>query len=86
MDSESYTTKINDFISSNNIRILNFEPTDTYVKNLNNKINKCVNLFNESTWRCSKPSNTIAPVLTGLSKIHKNNLPVRPKMCIRDSP
>ena len=37
--------KIDDFISNNNIRLS--DPTDLFVKNLNNSINKCSNSFNE---------------------------------------
>lgn len=69
MDNDVYTTKVNDFISNNNIRVLNSDPTDIYVKSLNNKINKCVNLFNKHTRRYLKPCNAKAPELTGLPKI-----------------
>lgn len=51
MDTDSYRGKVRDFISNNNIRLLNSDPTAKFVKNLNNCINKCVNLFNENTRR-----------------------------------
>lgn len=57
MDTDSYRAKIHDFISNNNIRLLNSDPTDMFVKNLNNSINKHVNLFNEGTWRNLNPIN-----------------------------
>ena len=76
MDTDAYNAKLQDFISDNNIRRLNSDPTDTYVKNLNNSINRCVHLFNESTRRYLKLINAKAPIFTGLPKIHKSNTPI----------
>lgn len=54
MDGESYITKVNDFISTNDIVNLKSDDTHVYVKNLNREINKCVNLFNERTHKYLK--------------------------------
>lgn len=86
MDTDSYNAKVHDFISSNNIKILNSDPTETYVRKLNNCINKCINLFNESTRRYLKPINAKAPIFTGLPKIHKHNIPVRPLVNFTTAP
>ena len=51
MDTDSYSDKVHDFISNNNIKILNSDPTELYVRELNNCINKCINLFYERTRR-----------------------------------
>lgn len=86
MDTGSYNAKVHDFISNHNIRQLNSDPTDKYVKNLNHCINKCTCLFNENTRRYLKPINAKAPIFTGLPKIHKPNTPIRPLVNFTTAP
>ena len=40
MDTDSYNAKVHEFISNHNIRQLKSDPTDKYIKNLNQCINK----------------------------------------------
>ena len=55
------------------------EETRAIINNkINKAINKCPNLLNESTRRYLKPINARAPELTGLPKIHKEDMPIRP--------
>ena len=45
MDMTEYDNKIQDFIVNNNINKLNSDPTEHYVKRLNQSINKCTHLL-----------------------------------------
>ena len=83
---DTYTQKVHKNISDNNIEIINFDPTDSYVKSLNNTINNCTNLFNDRTRRSLKPINARAPKLTGLPKIHKDDIPIRPLVNFTTAP
>ena len=42
---DRYNAKVHYFISNKNIKLLKSDPTEIYVKELNNCINKCINLF-----------------------------------------
>ena len=86
MDTDSYNAKVHDFISNHNIRQLNSDPTDKYIKNLNHCINKCTSLFNDNTRRYLKPINAKAPIFTGLPKIHKPHTPIRPLVNFTTAP
>ena len=44
---------------------------------LYNTINNCTNLFDDRTRHFLKPINARGPKLTGLPKIHKNDIPIR---------
>ena len=83
---DTYTQKVHKFISDNNIEIIKFDPTDSYVRSLNNTINNCTNLFNDRTRRSLKPINARAPKLTGLPKIHKDDIPIRPLVNFTTAP
>ena len=86
IDNDTYTQKVNEFISDNNIKVLNSDPTDSFVKILNSTINNCVTLFDERTGRYLKPINAKAPRLTGLPKIQKDNVPIRPLVNFTTAP
>ena len=75
---QEYINKIHEFIDSNNIETLADDPTKRYVKILNETINKCTNLLDKRTRRYIKPIHAQAPQLTGLPKLHKQNIPIRP--------
>lgn len=78
LDNTVYKDKVYDFISNNNIVKLTSDPTNRYVKELNTYISNSTHLFNERLRRFLKPCNAKAPVLTGLPKIHKSDMPIRP--------
>ena len=75
---EVYQQKVYDFIHNNNIKPIDVDPTSKFVKSLNNAINKCTHLFNDTTRRYLKPMAAQAPHFTGLLKIHKEDTPIRP--------
>ena len=78
MHRDIYYQKVYDFIKNNNIKSIGSDPTQKYMKHLNNAINKCTNLFNEATRRHLKPMIVYAPQFNGLPKIHKPDTPIRP--------
>ena len=84
MDREDYNNKIQNFIINNNIGLLNSDPTENYVKRLN-RFNRCTHLFDEQT-RSLKPINSKAPVLTGLPKLQKDAIPLRPLVNFTTAP
>lgn len=74
MSVDSYNAKVYDSISSNNdIRQMNSDPTDTYVKNLNYFINRYTNLFNVYTLCHLKSIKAKASIFTSLRKRYKHN-------------
>ena len=86
LDTQVYNNKVLEFIDNNNIRTLNSDPTNEYVKQLNGIINRCGSLFDDNVRRYIKPINARAPQLTGLPKIHKANIPVRPLINYTSAP
>jgi hypothetical protein len=86
IDVNTYNEKIQDFIIANNIVKLVSDPTKHYIKSLNQCINRCTHLFDERTRRSLKPINAKAPVLTGLPKLHKENIPIRPLVNFTTAP
>ena len=66
--------------------MLNNDPTDKYTKNINSAINKCVNLLDTQARRNVKHIKPKAPEFTGLPKLHKENLPVRPLINYTSAP
>lgn len=73
-----YQEKVHQFILDNNIKKLDKDPTQIFVKNINNAINKCTNLFKDNSGKHLKQINAQAPKFTGLPKLHKTNIPIRP--------
>ena len=65
---------------------LNSDPTDKYIKNLNQCINKCTSLLSDNTRCYLKPINVKAPIFMGLPKIHKPHIPIRPLVNFTTAP
>ena len=86
INKNDYDDKIRDFIVNNNITLLTSDPTDLYVKRLNRSLNMCTHLFDERTRRSLKPINSKAPVLSGLPKLHKEGIPIRPLVNFTTAP
>lgn len=86
MDKNHYSLKVNNFIENNNITLVNTDPSTEFVKALNNAINHCTHLFSNATRHSLKPINAEAPQFTGLPKIHKPNIPIRPLVNFTTAP
>ena len=65
-----------DFISKNNIIKLKDDPTEKYVKEINETINSCINLINKKDSFKYKQIKSLASLFNALIKLHKNNKPV----------
>ena len=82
-----YIKKIEDFISSSGAEILKLDPTDKYQKHINTTLTKIGNnLPNKFNPFFLKLMNPHAPILYGLPKIHKNNIPIRPVVSYVNAP
>lgn len=86
MDTIQYSQKVNQFIENNNIAMINTDPSPGFVSTLNNTINRCTHIFNSATRHSLKPINAEAPQFTGLPKIHKPNVPIRPLVNFTTAP
>ena len=80
-----YDNKINDFITSNQFKTLNEDPTEEYSKVTNTAINKCktISKITQNQLKVIKPK---APTLHGLPKLHKENIPLRPVVNYKNAP
>ena len=81
-----YTQKCYEFINNNIIKTLEHDPTSKYTKELNSAVNKCINLFDANVRHHIKQINAQAPAFTGLPKIHKDNMPIRPLVNYTSAP
>lgn len=79
LNKDEYINKVQDIIHSDDFIPLRSDPTTRYNTEVKNNINHCKFLFpNDYSSRLITPMNPQAPVLYGLPKIHKDNVPVRP--------
>ena len=79
INNDSHIHKVEEFIANNNISVLDRDPTLNFTKEANLAINSCNSLLkNDAAKRSLKQMNPRAPVLNGLPKIHKENIPIRP--------
>ena len=86
LDKADYVSKVNDFLDSQNLSILNRDPTSNF--------NAIVKSFVKSSkMTCSEKDlfhlinmNPQPPKLYGLPKIHKDSIPIRPVVAYRTAP
>lgn len=82
-----YNNKVLDFIKANNITEIDSDPTNKFNTKLKYTLNNnCKNLFNKSETRALKMMDPNAPSFTGLPKLHKDNIPVRPLVNFTSAP
>ena len=67
-----------DFINENNIEKINKDPTEEYVKDINNKINKCTKIIPDNQKLALKQIKAKAPEFNALIKLQKQGMPGRP--------
>jgi hypothetical protein len=71
-----YENKINDFISSNNLKYTNKDPTNRFQTLTRSTVNNSKKLIpNEERWKYTT-MNPKAPTITGHIKIHKTGHPI----------
>lgn len=81
-----YISKVEHFISNNNINEIGKDPTVKYSSVINKAINMSKNLFTADEMRWLKMINPSAPTLKGLPKIHKKEIPIRPLVNFMSAP
>jgi len=81
-----YIDKVQNFISTNSIEKINTDPTTLFSKEINKIITKSSSLFSETEMRGLKVPNPQAPILRGMPKIHKKDIPIRPLVNFMPAP
>lgn len=86
MYESEYNKKVLEFIESNNIEEVMKDPTPQFLKEINNCLNHSKQLMNDNEIRGLKTIKPYAPVLRGLPKVHKDNMPIRPLVNYTSAP
>ncbi|CAH2094625.1 unnamed protein product [Euphydryas editha] len=74
-----YQNKVNEVISGEEFSKLSSDPTNKYAAEVRLSVNKSKHIFPKNTSKQNViQMNTNAPILYGLPKIHKDNIPIRP--------
>uniref|UniRef100_A0A8D9BBF2 Nicotine oxidoreductase n=1 Tax=Cacopsylla melanoneura TaxID=428564 RepID=A0A8D9BBF2_9HEMI len=85
MKKEEYNCKIEEFISENNYKELNKDPTEIYQKEIKNKLKESKMYEKKDHYRITQ-QNPKAPYMKGFPKLHKVNNPIRPVIPFYNSP
>jgi hypothetical protein len=81
-----YHRKFNNFISNNNFRSANNDTTQKFQKDLRNSKNNCqLIIHKDERWKYIN-LNPIPPMIRGLTKIHKEDSPIRPVVNWKNAP
>lgn len=86
LDKVDYIGKVDTFLQDTNLLKLNSNPTDKFQKDLKNVLKTCnfiITPFDKHKYINMNPS---APVLYGLPKLHKPNIPIRPVVSYLNTP
>ena len=86
MKNSEYIDKVLDFINNNDITRIDKNPTERYVEEINKATNDSPNLLSTSARKYLKPICAKALIFTGLLKIHKIDVPIRPVINYSTSP
>lgn len=80
--------KVLDFIYNNNIQILTNNPTDMYIKNINNLIKNSKEIIpkNQKIFLLKQNHKITAPQLHPFIKLHKKDHPIRPLINFKTAP
>jgi predicted GIY-YIG superfamily endonuclease len=86
MGKEDYIKKTEEFIKENNFKELPRDPTERYQKELTDIVKKCPKVIPEDCRLKMNINNSKAPVMKGIPKIHKKNVPIRPLVNFQPAP
>lgn len=78
MYNKDYLTKFHDFISNSNIEEIKKDPTKCVQVKVKKLINKSKVLFTNNDTRHLWVMNPVPQIPSGLPKIHKEGVPIRP--------
>lgn len=88
MDKDIYLNKVTNFLTPTDFPTVSTNPTSsflTYVKKILSLTNDTLNFFNSDKNKLY-PMNAQTPLLYGLPKIHKIDIPIRPVVSYTNSP
>ena len=83
---EEYIKKTEDFIKENNFKELKKDPTQKYQRELSDVVKRCTRVIPEECRQKMNILNSKAPVMKGIPKIHKKNVPIRPLVNFKCAP
>ena len=75
---DTYHTKIQEFINTNNFTRIASDPTKKFQKELRQAVNKCSHIIPTSTKHRYVMLHPTSPQIRGLIKVHKPETPIRP--------
>jgi predicted metal-dependent phosphoesterase TrpH len=78
IDNKKLKMKVNNFITENQMQLLNKDPTETYQKQIHQTIQKCNTLIDKHIHKYLTNIKPLAPQLNVYIKTHKENQPIRP--------
>lgn len=81
-----YKSKMENLISSDDFVELKSDPTATFHRSINKEINNYKQIFNVNNPNFLRVMNPTAPVLYGMPKLHKDNVPMRPVVSYINAP
>jgi transposase-like protein len=83
---DEYHNKIRDFITTNKFSITNNDLTNNFQKQIRHTVNNCSTIIPKDRKWLYTSLNPSAPVIRGLPKIHKDNIPIRPVINWKQAP
>lgn len=87
LNRNDYKQKVLDIVQSNEFSILRKDPTPNFHKELKNVVKNSSYVFETDQQKSIVvPMNPQSPILYGLPKLHKDNIPVRPVVSYLDAP
>lgn len=86
LDKSDYIQKVENFLSENQLTKLKKDPTYMFQLELSQVLRSCTLLVDQSESFRYKSMNPEAPILYGLPKLHKPNIPIRPVVSYTTAP
>jgi hypothetical protein len=75
---DAYHSKVQQFIDSNNFRVVDKDPTKQFQKRIRNTSNECTETIGKDKKSKYTNLNPTAPNIRGLPEVHKDNVPIQP--------
>jgi hypothetical protein len=83
---EDYDEKVHSFITKNKFQKIEKKPTNKYQTHIRKTLNKFKSVIqNKQKWKYTN-LNPESPILKGLPKLHKTNIPIRPIVNWKNAP
>lgn len=86
IEKSKYTDKVYDLLNTDNFTQINTDPTNKYQLQLKTTIKNCRNILENIPSYTLHVMNPRPPILYGLPKLHKDNIPIRPVVSYINAP